>query len=197
MDGGLRDSLDRLRHGLLEEAEELHVGEERVAEDAQVLQVLLLGRDRQLEHLRLRQRRQRRYASRPRGRLTEQRRAVLLGELRLGTQQAHEDPEHLVQHEDRVGHGRDRLVLWRRRWAGVTVTVFMRSRSSAEEGWLSRSMERERPRDCVMLWREVSPEPVMIFGSWSEESGPCEEEGGEPLGTNDDGICCVTLGVGI
>lgn len=75
--------------------------------------------------------------------------------------------------------------------------VFMRSRSSAEEGWLRRSMESERPRDCVMLCSEESPEPVMICGSWSDVSAVCEEEEGEPPGTKDDVICCVTLGVGI
>ena len=86
------------------------------------------------------------------------------------------------------------MVLWREPGSKPTVMVFMRSRSRAEEGWLSRSMERERPRDWVILCSDDSPEPVMMCGSWRDGSEPCEEE---PLGVKDDVICCVTLGVGI
>ena len=55
LNGSLCNGLDVVLQRLLEEAKELHVGEEGVAENAEVLQVLLLCRNFQLEHLCFRQ----------------------------------------------------------------------------------------------------------------------------------------------
>ena len=75
--------------------------------------------------------------------------------------------------------------------------VLMRSRSSADEGWLRRSIERDRLRERVTFCKLVSLFPVMISGScavMSEFADCCEDT--VPM-VNDPVTCCVDTGLGI